>query len=732
MIKLFKKILTLKFLEDRRSLERKDYISRERTKIVFFLIFVFFFVWILILNIGQMMLIGTVRGHNLSELADKKYKIDSSLQPNRGKIYDRNGNILADNIESYKLVAVVSDKATEDETNPRHVVDIDKTADELSKFIKLDKSKIKNILGKQGVYQVEFGTAGKDISVEDKKKIEELKLPGIEFIATTKRYYPNGSMLGNFLGFAQNSPDSDLITGRLGVEKTFDYYLRGKEGHITYAKDAWGKVVSNIPKVEIKPVDGADIYLTIDKNIQGFIDNTLKDIQDKYEPESAFAIAVSPKTGEILGLGQTPAFNPNTQDNLTSAWSNIFYNSAYEPGSTLKTFTMSIMAENNIYKPDSFYRSGSYQVEDATIFDWNKIGWGTITQRHGFQQSSNTLMLTLLNELGTEKLKTGLENFGFGKSTNSLYGNEATGDLVFNNKVSASTTVFGQGSTVTAMQMVQAETAILNDGQMLSPYFLQRVHDKTIDKDVNIGKRTVVGNPISKHTADIMKEELYGVVNGTWAQGGKRYAVENYSVSGKTGTAQVVDPKTGTYYKSPYKVMHSFIGYAPTEDPQVILYVGLKLPSKELGASNANGASEIFKPIMENTLNYLNVKKSNDSDEKQSYRMENFVGQSYDTTLVKLQQKTKNIITIGSGENITGQYPSEGNVIRQDERVFLLVSEENIIIPNFVGWSKVDVLNYAKLSGIDIEIEGNGFAKQQSIPAHKFIKKGDKIKIKFS
>ena len=678
------------------------------------------------------MLIGTVRGHNLSELADKKYKIDSSLQPNRGKIYDRNANILADNIESYKLVAVVSDKATEDETNPRHVVDINKTAEELSKFIKLDKNKIKDILSKQGVYQVEFGTAGKDISVEDKKKIEELKLPGIEFIATTKRYYPNGSMLGNFLGFAQNSPDSDLITGRLGVEKTFDYYLRGKEGHITYAKDAWGKVVSNIPKVEIKPVDGADIYLTIDKNIQGFIDNTLKDIHDKYEPESAFAIAVSPKTGEILGLGQTPAFNPNTQENLASAWSNIFYNSAYEPGSTFKTFTMSIMVENNIYKPDSFYRSGSYQVEDATIFDWNKIGWGTITQRHGFQQSSNTLMLTLLNELGTEKLKTGLENFGFGKSTNSLYGNEATGDLVFNNKVSAATTVFGQGSTVTAMQMVQAETAILNDGQMLSPYFLQRIHDKTIDKDVNIGQRTVVGTPISKHTVDIMKEELYGVVNGTWAQGGKRYAVDNYSTSGKTGTAQVVDSKTGTYYKSQYQVLHSFIGYAPSEDPQVILYVGLKLPSKKLGESYANGASEIFKPIMENTLNYLNVKKSNDNNSVKNYYMEDFIGENIDSTIAKLQQKTKNIITIGSGKDIIGQYPSGGNLIRQDERVFLLVSDENIVLPNFSGWSKIDILNYGKLSGLDIETEGNGFVKQQSIPAQKIVKKGEKIKIKFS
>ena len=431
-------------------------------------------------------------------------------------------------------------------------------------------------------------------------------------------------------------------------------------------------------------------------------------------------------------MGQTPAFNPNTQENLASAWSNIFYNSAYEPGSTFKTFTMSIMVENNIYKPDSYYRSGSYRVEDATIFDWNKIGWGTITQRHGFQQSSNTLMLTLLNELGTEKLKTGLENFGFGKSTNSLYGNEATGDLVFNNKVSASTTVFGQGSTVTAMQMVQAETAILNDGQMLAPYFLQRIHDKTIDKDVNIGQRTVVGTPISKHTVDIMKEELYGVVNGTWAQGGKKYAVDNYSTSGKTGTAQVVDPKTGTYYNSPYKVMHSFIGYAPSEDPQVILYVGLKLPSKELGASNANGASEIFKPIMENTLNYLNVKKSNDNNTIQSYQMDNLVGENVESTIVNLQQKTKNIITIGSGTKVVGQYPSAGNIIKQGERVFLLVSDENIITPNFTGWSKVDVLNYAKLSGLDIEIEGNGFAKQQSIPAQRFVKKGEKIKIKFS
>lgn len=732
MKKFLRNIFTLGFLEDKKSLERKDYISRERTKMVFFIIFVFFFVWILIANIGQMMLIGTVRGQNLSELADKKYKIDTSLQPNRGKIYDRNGNILADNIESYKLVAVVSDKATEDKDNPRHVVDIDKTARELAKYVKLDESKIKEALQKQGVYQVEFGTAGKDISVEDKKKIEDLKLPGISFIATTKRYYPNGSMLGNFLGFAQNSPDSDLITGRLGVEKTFDYYLRGKEGHITYAKDAWGKVVSNIPKVEINPVDGADIYLTIDKNIQGYIDNTLKNIQEKYEPESAFAIVVGAKTGEILGMGQTPAFNPNTQENLESAWSNIFYNSAYEPGSTFKTFTLSIIMENNLYDPMKYYRSGSYKVEDTVIHDWNKVGWGTITQRHGFQQSSNTLMLTLLQELGTDKLKTGLEKFGFGKTTGALYNNEANGDLVFNNKVSASTTVFGQGSTVTAMQMVQAETAILNDGNMLTPYFLQKIYDKTINKDVNSGQRTIVGNPISKATADKMKEELYGVVNGSWAQGGKKYALDNYTVSGKTGTAEVVDSKSGTYYSSQYKVLHSFIGYAPSENPEVIVYTGMKLPNKNLADSFAKGSSEIFKPVMENTLNYLNVKKNDSSNEVTTYTMENYIGSSSTSAIEKLSKQTKNVILIGSGKTVINQFPSQNNILKKDDKVFLLLSDENIQLPNFVGWSKAEVLSYKQLSGLDIEIEGNGYVKSQSIPAGRSVKKGESIKINFS
>lgn len=732
MNKKFKNIISFKFFEDKKSIKRKDYISRKRTRIVFTFLFGFLFIWIIVINIGQMTIFGTIRGVSLSELADEKYKIDTKLEPNRGKIYDRNGNILANNIESYKLIAILSDKATEDSENPQHVIDKSKTAEELSKYISLNKEKIESILNKKGVYQVEFGTEGKDINIETKKKIEELNLPGIRFQATTKRYYPNGSLLGNFLGFAQNSEEDSLITGRLGIEKTFDYYLRGKEGHITYAKDAWGQVVSNVPKVEIEPVDGADIYLTIDKNIQSFVDNSLKDITDKYAPENAFAIAVSAKTGEILAMGQSPAFNPNTKENLESAWSNTIYNSAFEPGSTFKTFTLSVMMENNLYDPMAYYKSGSYKVADSIIYDWNKTGWGTITYRNGFQQSSNTLMLTMLQNLGIEKLKNGLEKFKFGQTTGSLYGNESEGNLVFNNKVSASTTVFGQGSTVTPIQMIQAETAILNDGNMLKPYFLQKIHDKTTNEDVNKGEKKVIGQPISKETSEKMKEELYGVVNGTWASGGKKYQIDGYSVSGKTGTAQVVDPKTETYYKNQYKVLHSFIGYAPSENPEVIIYAGIKLPTKNVEENYTKAVTEIFNPVMENTLNYLNIRKTNESKENKFYTMDNFIGKTLENANLNLDGKTSNIITIGEGDNIISQFPSENNQFKQNDKIYLVLSKENIHIPNFKGWSKADVLNYSKMSGINIEIEGNGYATSQSIKVDKVLKEGDTIKIKFN
>ena len=222
---------------------------------------------------------------------------------------------------------------------------------------------------------------------------------------------------------------------------------------------------------------------------------------------------------------------------MDKAWTNAIFNSAIEPGSTMKTFSLAIMIENSIYDPNKYYRSGSYKIYDTTIYDYNKKGWGTISYRHGFQESSNTLMLTMFESLGAEKLKQGFEKFGFGKNTGALFENEASGVLAFQNPVSSATSVFGQGSTVTPIQMLQAETAIVNDGNMLKPYFLKKIHSNEDNLDLNIGEKKIIGNPISKETAEKTREELYGVVNGQWSSGGKKYRLESYSVAGKTGTA---------------------------------------------------------------------------------------------------------------------------------------------------------------------------------------------------
>lgn len=733
-MKKYRKFFTLKFLEDKKSIRNKDYISRKRTKMIFTTLFVFFFVWILILNIGQMAVFSTIRGKNLAKIAEKKYKIDAVLQPERGKIYDRNGDVLADNIESYKLIAVLSEKASEglkDGEPKKHVVDIKKTANELSNFINLPEEKIENILNNDTAYQVEFGNYGKDIDIKTKREIEELNLPGIKFETTKKRYYPNGTLLGNFLGYAQNTNDKDdLIIGKLGIEKCFDYYLRGKNGRVIYSRDAWGKVVSNVPSVKVEPVNGSDIHLTIDKNIQGFIDNSLKDIQDKYEPESAFSVVMSAKTGEILGIGQSPAFNPNTKENMDKAWTNAIFNSAIEPGSTMKTFSLAIMIENSIYDPNKYYRSGSYKIYDTTIYDYNKKGWGTISYRHGFQESSNTLMLTMFESLGAEKLKQGFEKFGFGKNTGALFENEASGVLAFQNPVSSATSVFGQGSTVTPIQMLQAETAIVNDGNMLKPYFLKKIHSNEDNLDLNIGEKKIIGNPISKETAEKTREELYGVVNGQWSSGGKKYRLENYSVAGKTGTAQIVDPRTGSYYSNPYKVLHSFIGYAPSDNPEIIVYSVIKNPSKNIVQNYSTAVKELFNPITLNTLNYLNVKDENNNTEKNNYIMADYEEKSKLEAVEMLSKETNNIEILGNGDNIIKQFPSKGNIVNKSDRVFLLTEDTKFNLPNFSSWSKIDVMKYSELTGIKIEIEGNGYVKTQSIAKGKIVDAGENLKVK--
>ncbi|KXB58084.1 penicillin-binding transpeptidase domain-containing protein, partial [Gemelliphila asaccharolytica] len=242
--------------------------------------------------------------------------------------------------------------------------------------------------------------------------------------------------------------------------------------------------------------------------------------------------------------------------------------------------------------------------------------------------------------------------------------------------------------------------------------------------------KKIIGNPISKETAEKTREELYGVVNGQWSSGGKKYRLENYSVAGKTGTAQIVDPRTGSYYSNPYKVLHSFIGYAPSDNPEIIVYSVIKNPSKNIVQNYSTAVKELFNPITLNTLNYLNVKDENNNTEKNNYIMADYEEKSKSEAVEMLSKETNNIEILGNGDNIIKQFPSKGNIVNKSDRVFLLTEDTKFNLPNFSGWSKIDVMKYSELTGIKTEIEGNGYVKTQSIAKGKIVEAGENLKVK--
>lgn len=711
---------TIRNKANNKNIEEKRYINLKTIKVVIYGYIAFFYIFLFMFILLPMILTHhTIFGVDLSKVAADKYTRQIDLLPERGIIYDRNGNVLAGNREVYKLVAVLGNVKGETEEAPQHVVDKNHTADILSQHIKMSKEEILKILDEAtaDTYQVEFGAAGKNLPATVKNEIELAKLPGIQFEESTARYYPNGYLGGTFLGYAQTiSKDEggdNLPHGQFGLEKTFDSYLSGTAGWKVYAMDAWGQQVSNLPDKELKQQDGNDIHLTIDKNIQLFAENALDKVYKKYVPKDAFIIVANAKTGEILAMSQRPAFNPNTGEGIETAWINSIFQKVYEPGSTIKTFSLATFIENNIFDKNATYMSGSYEVDGIKISDWNKVGWGKITEDQGFQQSSNTLMMTLLSQFGEDNLKPWYEKFGFGKKTGILYNSEAKGTLLFDEKLSKYTSVFGQGTTVTPIQMIQAETTMTNRGEMLKPYFVTKMIDKVNNKTIELGKKTSLGQVISPETADAMQERLLSVLYGDDGTA-ENYQVPGYKIAGKTGTANVVDPETSTYYQGAGQTMQSFIGYSPQEDPQIIVYGAISVPTKNLGEFQNNQASELVNDVTLQTLTYLNV-SSEDSKVLQSFEIPEFTGQTVEEAINTLQTIPVRYEILGEGNEIIDQLPIVGSNVTGIPLVILRTEGANLM-PNMSGWSRREVEEFAHQFGISVEATGNGYVAEQSIP----------------
>ncbi|WP_416144989.1 penicillin-binding protein [Planococcus koreensis] len=673
---------------------------------------------------------GSVEGQELAARAAAKYSQEEVLTAKRGKILDRNGEVIAEDTLTYKVVAVVDESATQKASNPRHVTDVEHTAEVLSDYLDTPEDKLISILNsgiEKDRYQVEFGVAGREISHTKMLEMKEEKLPGVLFVRDLKRLYPNGSFASHLIGFAlkEEQKDGQMVTkGKMGLEAIHDEVLTGKNGKMEFSTDKWGFLLPNSESVVTPAVDGSNVQLTLDKTLQNFLEDAMSSVQEEYSPKRMIAVIADPKTGEILGMSQRPTFNPNTREGLSDNWLNESIELTIEPGSPMKMFTLASAIEEGKWDPDAYYESGTYTLLDRTIGDHNSgRGWGSITFLEGFQRSSNVSMAYLLERLGPENLMRYIDAFGFGEKTGIDLPNEASGTILDKWPIDRLTMSYGQGSTVTPVQMIQAASAIANDGTMMQPYVIDQIKNPDTGEVTKKSEPTKAGNPISAKTAKQVREILASTVTSE-AGSARGFALQDYTVAGKTGTAQVPG-ENGLYKTGRNKYLFSFLGMAPAEDPELLIYIGVQEPELPADEYGSVPVAKIFTSVMENGLKYMNIKPKNAETVKKA-ELEDYTGLESAKVAEQLTAKGLKVISTGAASKVEGQYPQAGETIVEGGTVILKTAGETAL-PDFTAWSKRDLLAFQSLSGISLEIVGEGYAASQSLTPGSAITEGEPV-----
>ena len=673
---------------------------------------------------------GEVKGQPLAAKAAQQYSDSRTIEAKRGTIYDRKGEVIAEDRSSYSLIAILDKKMTTDPDKPNHVVDIDKTAMELSKYIDLKESDIKKILkdGKEKErFQVEFGASGRDIPFETKKKLEKLKLPGITFTREMKRFYPNGIFASHVIGFTETEQlegSKSKTVGKLGLEKSLNEVLTGTNGSFKFESDLWGYLLPNGKEQITAAKDGKDVYLTIDRKIQILLEDAMNKVVDEYNPKKIIAIVADPKTGEILAMGQRPTFDPETKKGIENSWYNEAIESSFEPGSTMKIFTLAAAVQEGVFNPNEGFPSGTYVIDPKSkpIRDHNGgRGWGTISYAEGIQRSSNVAFAKLANEkLGFEKFREYLTKFGLDKPTGIDLPNETSGKIAFTYPIEKATTAFGQGTAITPIQQVQALTAIANDGKMVQTHVIDKIVDPDSGDTIKEMKTNVVGNPISENTATQVRDYLETVITGEHGTG-KNYAIEGYQVAGKTGTAQI--PGNGGYLTGASNYIFSFLGMAPKDDPELIMYVAVQQPDLKVYPDGSIPVSKIFNSVMKNSLQYLQIKPSNQT-KVETVPTPNVIGLSVDEAKKKLTEKGMKVVVVGNGSIITNQIPAERESLLVGEKIVLKTDGE-LTAPDMSGWSLRDVMKVAEVAKMKLNSIGNGYVVKQNVKLGSVMKEGE-------
>ena len=682
------------------------------------LICALFSIGILIVRCSQLALSEEVDGVNLQVLASNRITKKITNKASRGTIYDSHGNVLAQDVSSYTLIAYLDPKRTTNENNPQHVVDKENTAIVLSAILDMDEETILKYLNKENVYQTEFGVKGRGLNEITKDKIKAAKLPGIDFIETTKRYYPYGDFASYLVGYAKEQEDGTL-KGELGVESIYNQELTGTDGYTIYQKDRKGYKIAGTEEYTENEVDGSSIYLTIDSNVQFFLEKAI-DTYSKYKYEELDIIIAEAKTGKILAYASSPSFDPNIR-NITNYLDGMTAVS-FEPGSTMKIFTYMAALEAGVYDGDALYKSGCFEATDGTkMCDFNKTGWGYITYDKGFIYSSNTAVMNMISKrLNPLYFKNYLLKLGFNSKTGIGGSLESSGQIDFKYETEILNASFGQGIKTTPIQYIKALTSIANDGMLLQPYVI----DKIVDSNGNIvlnGERKELGTVAKTETVEYIKNLMYRTINDDDGVG-NNYRLKGYDIIGKTGTAQIAKDGSG-YLTGDDNLNRSVALMFPKDNPEIIIYGVVKK------SNTVSALSNVVKDVVKNISKYYNIYDfENNKNNISNYQIGNYINKELDKVVDDLKENNIAPIILGNGDIIVDQYP-KNNLVSGEDKVFFLTNANEVKMPNLEGYSKNEVMTLCNLLGIDYVISGNGYVKNQSIKEGEIVNKESNLEI---
>ena len=687
-----------------------------------FLVLFLFCILLMVFNI--LYLAGTgkhlISGEDIASYAkNNRSETIQKIKADRGSIYSYDGELLVSDRTAYNVTAYISDQRQGVGDTVAYVDNPDLAAKILAPYVNQDESTVYARLTTDGLWQTTFKCYLN--SVEKQALEEELKannINGIEFDKTATRSYMYKHFSSYLLGLVNTNDDDPtnvVRTGAFGIEAAYEEILAGQDGRIVYQADSDGHAISGGVISEYDAVNGDSIYLSLDSELQNMLETKLDEAMEKSGASKMWCGFMDARTGRMLAMASRPDFDLTDRSSLEN-WTDLFLTYAYEVGSVAKPFVYMTAIDQGVYDGSATYQSGTIKVNGTnnTVRDWNYgQGWGTITFDEGLVRSSNTAIVTLLQDkVDFDDYTNRLKQLGFFQSTTidglSVAGGVAAYESTDSpyDKVSIG---FGQASTYSPIQILKAYSIFANDGRTVEPYFVDRIVKADGTVSYSATGREYSDQIFSSEAVAHVSELMTRVINDEIGTG-KTYQSDEVLIMGKTGTGQLYDSSTGTYSSTAYT--YTFAGTAPADDPQVVVFIGMEGPDN---SANSTYLAEVVKALMPQAVAKVSNTSTNTTTTTSEVTLDSYVNQSTDFARTRLEQTGLNYVIIGDGQSIKKQSPAMGTTVSSASTVYLLTDASSYALPDFTGWSRKDVASYMQLFDIPISFSGTGNVKSQDV-----------------